>query len=62
VKRRGSPFTVRIRSKRGGTLKVDALDRRGSVLASATRRVVAVRKRKGNVKRGGHVGGSVHIG
>jgi subtilisin family serine protease len=62
VKRRGTPFTVRIRSRRGGTLKVNALDRRGGVLASATRRVVAVRKKKGNVKRGRHVGGSVHIG
>ena len=62
VKRRGSPFTVRIRSRRGGTLKVDALDRRGGVLASATKRVVAVRKRKGNPKRGRHVGGSVHVG
>jgi subtilisin family serine protease len=62
VKRRGSPFSVRIRTRRGGTLKVDALDRRGAVLASATRRVVAVRKKKGNPKRGRHVGGSVHIG
>ncbi|HET8757737.1 MAG TPA: S8 family peptidase [Solirubrobacteraceae bacterium] len=62
VKRRGSPFTVRIRSRRGGTLKVEGLDRRGGVLASATRRVVAVRKRKGNVKRGRHVGSSVRIG
>jgi subtilisin family serine protease len=62
VKRRGSPFTVRIRSRRGGTLKVDALDRAGGVLASATRKLIAVRKRKGNPKRGGRVGGSVSIG
>jgi hypothetical protein len=53
---------VRIRSRRGGTLKVAGLDRRGGVLASAKRRVVAVRKRKGDVKRGGNVGGSVRIG
>ena len=62
VKRRGSPFTIRIRSRRGGTLKVEGLDRRGAVLASATKQVMAVRKRKGNPKRGGHVGGSVRIG
>jgi subtilisin family serine protease len=62
VKRRGSPFTIRIRSRRGGTLKVEGLDRRGAVLASATKRVMAVRKRKSDPRRGGHVGGSVRIG
>jgi subtilisin family serine protease len=61
AKRRGSPFTLRIRSRRSGTLKVDALDRRGGVLASATRRVRKARTRKGNIKRGSHVGAEVHI-
>jgi hypothetical protein len=31
------------------------------VLATAKRRVVGVRRGKGDVKRGGHVGGQVHI-
>jgi subtilisin family serine protease len=61
AKRRSSPFTLRIRSRRGGTLKVEALDRRGAVLSSATRRVRKVRTRKGNIKRGSHVGGEVWI-
>lgn len=61
VKRRGAPFTVRIATKRGASVKVQALDRRGKVLASAKRRVVGVRRGKGNVKRGGRVGNQVHI-
>ena len=62
VSKRGTPFTVRIGSGRGASVKVLALDRRGKVLASAKRRVVGARRNKGDVKRGGKVGGGqVHL-
>jgi subtilisin family serine protease len=61
VGRRGSPFTVRIRSRRGGSVRVQALDRAGKVLSTAQRRIVGVRRGKGDIKRGGRVGSQVHI-
>jgi subtilisin family serine protease len=61
VKGRSTPFTVRIRTRRGGVLGVAALDSRGQVLSSASRRVRGVRKRKGNPRRGSRVGGQVWI-
>jgi subtilisin family serine protease len=60
VSKRGLPFTVRI-GKRGGSVRVQALDRAGKVLASAKRKVVGARRGKGNIKRGSHVGNQVHI-
>jgi len=62
VKGRGTPFTVRISSRSGATVRVQALDRGGRALASAKRRIVGVRRGKGDIKRGGRVGGGrVHI-
>ncbi len=61
VSKRGSPFAVRIGSRRGGSVRVQALDRAGKVLASAKRRVVGVRRGKGHIKRGSHVGSQVRI-
>jgi hypothetical protein len=61
VKPRGTPFTVRIGTKRGASVKVQAIDRAGKVLTSAKHRVVGVRRGKGNIKRGHHVGGQVHV-
>ena len=61
AKRRSSPYMLRIRSRRGGKLRVDALDRRGAVLSSATKKVRKVRTRKGNVRRGSRVGAEVWI-
>jgi len=61
VKARRTPFTVRVAARRGGSVKVVALDRAGKVLASGKRRVVGVRRGKGDVKRGRHVGSQVHI-
>jgi len=59
--KRGSPFTVRIGKRSGSSVRIQALDRAGKVLATAKRRVVGVRRGKGDIKRGGHVGGQVHI-
>jgi subtilisin family serine protease len=62
VKARGTPFTVRIGSRSGASVRVQAIARTGKVLASAKRRVAGVRRGKGDIKRGGRVGGSeVHI-
>jgi len=59
--KRGSPFTVRIGKRSGSSVRIQALDRAGKVLATAKRRVVGVRRGKGDIKRGGQVGGQVHI-
>ena len=52
---RRSPFTVKVR-RRGTRAKLEALDASGKVLASATRRVVTLRKGKRDVGTGGRVG------
>jgi len=61
VGKRGSPFTIRLGKRSGSSVRIQALDRAGKVLATAKRRVVGVRRGKGDVKRGEHVGGQVHI-
>jgi subtilisin family serine protease len=60
VRRRGSPFTIRIRGRRGGKVRVDGLDRRGKRIARATRRVAPVRPGKRGILEGPGIGvGSV---
>ena len=56
LRKRGSPFTVRLRARRGRKLRVDALGRDGGTIASATRKVRAVRPGKRGVRRGSGVG------
>jgi subtilisin family serine protease len=60
VQRRGSPFTIRIRGRRGGKVRVDGLDRSGKRIAQATRRVAPVRPGKRGILEGPGIGvGSV---
>jgi subtilisin family serine protease len=54
--KRGSPFTVRLRGRRGRKLRVDALDARKQSIASSTRTVRAVKRGKRGVRRGSGVG------
>ena len=51
---RGSPFRVTVR-RRGGRVRIDALDAAGHTLASAQRKVTRVRKGKRDVRKGGGV-------
>ncbi len=61
VRKRASPFTVRLRGRKGRKLRVDAIGRTGDVLASATRTVRGVKKGKRRVRRGSGVGSTVGI-
>jgi subtilisin family serine protease len=54
--KRGSPFTVRLRGRRGRKLRVDALDARKQAIASASRTVRGVKRGKRGVRRGSGVG------
>jgi subtilisin family serine protease len=56
VRRRGSPFTIRIRGRRGGRVRVDGLDRRGRRVARGTRRVAPVRPGKRGILEGPGIG------
>jgi subtilisin family serine protease len=62
VRKRSSPFTVRLRGRAGRKLRVDALDPGGKVIASGSKAVRGVRKGKRGVRRGSGVGtGTVTI-
>jgi subtilisin family serine protease len=56
LRKRSSPFTVRLRGRRGRKLRVEALDSRGRVIAAATRTVRRVPKGKRGVRRGSGLG------
>lgn len=64
LRKRGTPFTVRIRGKSGATLRVQARNSSKRVLSQATKKIVAVRKGKRDISSGGGVGtgeAMVHI-
>jgi subtilisin family serine protease len=61
LRKRGSPFSVRLRGRSGRKLRVEALDAKGGVVAAGTRSVRGVPKSKRGVRRGGGVGGTVTI-
>jgi hypothetical protein len=61
VRKRASPFTVRLRGRNGRKLKVEALTAGGDVLASGTRKIRGVQKGKRRVRRGSGVGSTVGI-
>ena len=56
LRKRASPFTVRLRRRSGRRVRVDAHRRRGRSIASASRRVRGVRPGKRGVRRGSGVG------
>src|SRR5262245_21346611 len=56
LKKRGSPFTVRLRGRKGRRLQVEALDSGGKVVARGKRKVSGVRNGKRGVRRGSGVG------
>ena len=59
LRKRNSPFTVRLRGRSGRTLRVDALDASGKAIASGSRKVRSVRAGKRGVRRGSGVGTGV---
>jgi len=62
VRKRRSPFTVRLRGRSGRRLVVVARNARGKALATGARRITAVRRGKRDVRSGGDVtGGTVRI-
>jgi phosphate transport system substrate-binding protein len=55
VRKRATPFTVRLAGRSGRTLRIEARDAGRRVLASASRAIAAVRRGKRDIRSGGGV-------
>ena len=61
LRKRASPFTLRLRGRAGRKLRVEALDSSGGTLAAGSRSVRGVQRGKSRVRRGSGVGATVEI-
>jgi hypothetical protein len=55
VRKRATPFTIRLRGRSGALLKIEARNARGKVLDRSTHEIVPVARGKRDIRSGGDV-------